>query len=443
MKKLALLAWLLYRALRDRFPKREQAILLAVATCTMPTFQASVSYLSNAHHVIACLMSWVAASLARRGLRDFAKPREDSARWPKNSGFGYGLTAAAVLYATLCTYPPAAMFYWFLLGVFLFDLSPRPEGRLAKAMLYLGGIGLLSMGAYYVHLRVLALGLRKVPDYLAAPDGHMLTLEPLAHLGWFVRVPLTDALNLWNIWPKQVIAVWVGGLVALGLVLRFCRDFTDTKQYASVGKAAFRSAAKCLALLGIVLLTFAPNLATVHKIPYYRCMLALAPYLLFLVAQSVYLLAQAARRFLRTAESSVVTGILGVACCVGIWSAHYNMQNYFAFSIATEVLYIKSAIRAAGPRGFERIVIVKPDPEYGLSFVTPRGSRADEFAAPATGFAQDIPFLVRGVILDLNAEAGQQGKYPDMRPEVVDKSKFKGARPRDLVIDMSRLRGFY
>jgi len=102
-------------------------------------------------------------------------------------------------------------------------------------------------------------------------------------------------------------------------------------------------------------------------------------------------------------------------------------------SAATELRYVKRALREADLAGVTRIHVIRPDRPIAAA-----QWRYDEFAVPTTAFAQDVPWIVKAAMKEV-------GRLEQWNYDIVGNgAKGEANVPRDgrtLVIDMTELEG--
>ena len=431
--QLSLLAFLVYWWLRKHGFERLHALLLVIAAYTLPAFQSGVGTISNSHHVTACLFAFGATILAWQGAVELERQSGKHPRSHLIKACLYAIVAIALIILTLATYQAAAMFYWFLIAITLFAVDVASPGRWIRRYGYLFGTAFLAMLIYFCYLQ----SLPARTDVTYTPE---IATDYSAKLRWFIKEPLINALNLWKLWPSRALAFLTGGVILAGWTVSLFLAFWKATKKIKPGKAALRCGLKYGLILVLVPLCILPNLVAKHHVGAYRTLTVFSVYLLLLLVWSLGTLIRVlpGEKFRRSA----LTVLLLFGCGLGIWTSHYNMMNYYNFPQTLELRYIKSAIRQAGPEGYDKIVIIKPAPFPNYSFVAPAG-RYDEFATPATGFAQDISQIVTCAIRELNLEHAGQGPYKERTPVICEKSEYKGHDSRTLLIDMTRLGGFY
>jgi len=428
---LAVLGFLVFVWLRRHGFVREHAFLFVIAAYTLPAFQSDVGTISNSHHVTACLFGFVATGLLWFGVGQVeARPGVGIlSRWVK--GVIFAAAGIAAICATLMTYQPSAMIFWFLLAAALLNVPVGSPGRWNLRLALLTAAGAAGMLIYYLFMKSL-------PSADGQAYSTAVTGEYWRKIEWFVGEPLSNAMNFWKLFPSRALALWVGGVLVAGWAASLLTEvWLACKQVA-----AWRLAVRCLLKYGVapilVLLCYLPNLAAAKDHCSYRTMLVLSPCLLLLLLWAVGGLL---RVLPERRRKKVVTAILLAGCLLGVWTAHFNMMNYYVLPQTMELRYIKARIAQAGADGFDEIVIIRPDPP-GYSFVASQ-SRYDEFATSATGFVQDIPQIVVCAIRELNRERRGLKPFEEIRPTSVLKKDFEGPKEGTLVIDMTRFDGLY
>lgn len=411
---------------------RLYAIPFAVAALTLPAFQTGVAYLSNFHQIAVWLFAFAAAGLAWRGsseIQELPTTRRAILR-----ALACALPAGALICVALLTYQPAAMMYFCLIAIPLLCTDLITKKGWSIRYMYLLAIPFLTMGAYFVWVHFTS-------DKDAAYSV-VLTTDYLRKARWFLREPLMNALNFWKLWPSRTLAISAAIVIGLGLLADLARTIYRNRQEWARNGFWVSCLAKYLLIVLFVPLCYLPNLAARADYSAYRTLTVLSFYLIFLLFWGVVSLCRVVPGRYR---KKVVAGILAAGCLVGIWTAHYNVMNYYVFPQTLELRYIKSAIRQAGPDGFDRIVVVYPPPVRDYSFTSRAGGRYDEFGPPATGagFIQDIPQIVICAIRELNRERTDGRPFPQVQAEARLKEELGQPDERTLVIDMTRLDGFY
>lgn len=430
----SVLAFLVYTWLRRGAFCREHALLLVIGMYTLPAFQVVIGTVCNSHLVIACLVALAGAALARRGSAEFDR---STGRMPRKAWITaalFGMATVALVCLALSIYPPAAMLYWFLIGISLLQVDARSPGRWIRRFGYEAGAHVVATLLYFIYLKSLP---------IAADGSYTLAVNTAywSKLVWLVNEVLVNALNFWKLWPSRTLALYSGVLILAGWVLAVISTVWKARKNRPLARLAIHCGFRYGLVLALLPLSYTANLAAKFNYAAYRTLLVLGPFLLLLAAWSVWtvmglILPHRIRR-------AAMTAVLLSGGAVGIWTAHYNLQNYCVLSTTIEVRYIKSAIRNAGPDGYDKILIIKPDPAPDYSFVAPT-ARYDEFGVPATGFGADIPQIVICAIRELNLERPGKTPFRESRPEIVNKSEYKGQHDEGvLVIDMTRLHGFY
>jgi len=442
---LAMLAFLTQWWLRKHGVGKLHAILFVIAAAMLPAYQSGVGTISNGHQIAACLMAFVGTILAWKAselIYSLGGGRKAIVKFAVLSLLGGGGVAA-----TLMTYQPAGMIYWFLLAVPLLTTDLATKGKWLIRYVWLFVINGLSMGVYF-----LCVGLRAkaTTNYSVA-----FATDLDKKIDWFFSLPLRNAMNFWNLWPSErggmtIRQLWSSDTIALTaaivIVAGILADFIWTLYSGRAHFAKVKFWISCLlkyVLVGLfVPLCYLANIAASGDHDSYRTLSVLSLYLVFLLFWAVYSLF---RVIPQPHRKRAIAAVLLVAVFVGAWTAHSNLMNYYALSLTMELRYIKARIAQAGPDGYDKILVLRPEPIYLYSFVAPK-SRYDEFAIPATGFEQDVPDIITCVIQELNRENRGPKPFKLLAGEdrkTMLKSEFKGADERTLVIDMTIFHGLY
>jgi len=178
------------------------------------------------------------------------------------TGKGMFLPFFSFLFA-LTTYPPAAMFYWTMAGMYILFVQDRQgvtyKKTMARAMTVgLSGISIFAIAIFLTHYSLA----HKTISPLYNP--FVISQDWTGKLSWFFQEPLGNALNLWNIFPKTALSILVSGFIILTLLIILLRKFNNLGQLRHLGL-----------FIVVLFLTFLPNLAARENAAFYRCLIAL------------------------------------------------------------------------------------------------------------------------------------------------------------------------
>ncbi len=359
-----LLAWLFYLALRRAGMRQPFALTIPLLICATPPYEVYVGWETCAFFPYAAVLAGAALFAADHALkRRLTKP-----------GILAGSAAVALLSLALMIYQPAAMVFWVFAAISLFG---RPASLRSTAK-RLGAYGLVM--ALTLAVEYLATLLLPGMMYGTTPSGRAaLVQHPLAKALWFIRQPLVDALNLWNLLPHVSIAGLMAVFTLAGLLL-----FLPGKPVERGGKF--------LLALALTPLSYLPNLVVQDdSSPYrtqagltslvvlYACF-ALLGWLAF--AFKAKLLKEALRkRQLSTGKLAMrlAAAVLVGGALVGSALAANNVTSYFVVPQAQELSIVAGHLNDAALAQATSIYIIGCTADDSLSPVV----RYDEFGLPS------------------------------------------------------------
>ncbi len=191
------------------------------------------------------------------------------------TGKGLVIPALSFLFA-ITIYPPAAMFYWTLTGMYILFVRDR-FSVLFKNNIFrfmaVGSTGLLiyAILVFFTHYFFS----HKIGSSLYNP--YAITPDWPGKLQWFFQEPMGNALNLWNIFPKAATSIIVSGLIASGALVVITRN----------GVALTCLWQLCLFIF-VFFLTFLPNLAAKGNAAFYRCLFPLTSLIWLLLVWAIF-----------------------------------------------------------------------------------------------------------------------------------------------------------
>jgi len=170
-------------------------------------------------------------------------------------------------------YPPAAMFYWTMVGMnvlFTRDRSSKVFRNNLWRFMGAGAAGLLIYGfsVFFMHYYFA----HKMANPLYNP--YEIASNWPNKFQWFFREPLNNALNLWDIFPKAGTSIFVIGFIGFTALFAIIKRF---KQVApQQRKDTVLTYTWQLGLfMGVFFLTFLPNLAAQGNAAFYHCLVPL------------------------------------------------------------------------------------------------------------------------------------------------------------------------
>jgi hypothetical protein len=358
------LAWLLWKALDRAGLSPVASASAALLVCTMPPFQVYASWAVEAFLGPVAILSGCAvrsAELAHARISPMCRA---------------GLLGLAVVLQTLALtiYQPVAMFFCVFLAITLFvpgEVGPQHPRRLLLPGAVLAAALVLAFLVYRVGVAMYGSSLSSARKNVTA--------EPWTKITWFVQAPLKDALNLlW--WPSSgPLAILVAALLVTGLLMHF----RGTVRERLLGLAI---------ALGLVPLTYLPNLVAGESWSAYRTQAALSG---LIVVYGVLAVHGLAARWITRRTLSWGLAVATACSCV---LASINVVTYFVHPQALELAVLREQLRRAD---ISQARIVRIRRARWQDSVAPR-ARYDEFGLPSTV----APWTPRAMVALLLREMG-------------------------------------
>ena len=312
---IAILAFLIYRALAGAQWRRYPAICTALLIVTLPPFQVYASWALAASYPLAAITAAAAFYLA-----DCVSKQSGRRKLGAIAG------SLLLLWLAVANFQPAMMFFWVFAAIALLSGEATFGSISRRIVLY----GLLTSGGLLLGLATFAIGRAKYV-YLLPPERVGFTHNLSGKLYWFFDNPLRDALNLVNLWPDGTIAVALAAFILCGMVGYFR------------GGPADRLFKLLLAVL-ILLLSYAPNLVTAENWSSYRTQLVLTS----LVALYAIMAVQGYATMLTGRGCGrAVAAVLTLLAGAGVLTAAYSVDTYFAIPQNLEQRLIRSQLSQA------------------------------------------------------------------------------------------------
>jgi hypothetical protein len=325
---------------------------LAVAFTTVPAFQVFSAWSIASLYVLPALGGFAAVELARRTVSGVPVRRAL-----------YGLGAVLSLLMALFLYQPSAMFFWLFVAIALFDQSPLSgeKGKLLLSFCFVfGAASVADLVFFEVSKHVLGTA------SLLPQRSHLSTDLP-AKMNWFLHGPLFESFNLNRLTPTPKFAVEIGTFLAAGLMLFFQGSFV-----ARLSQFVFA--------LGLIVLSYLPNLAIAENFGTYRTQTALEPLVLFyifLASQGFYRLLQSVSKDKLDLALPFQVLTAGL-CAINLMVAHCHLENFFVVPQTLELSLMKSQLEGEFGHAMQQKPISLTREETFAPFV-----RYDEFGLPS------------------------------------------------------------
>jgi hypothetical protein len=338
---IALLAYLLLRALtRAGWPPGRSAAL-ALIICTLPPFQVCAAWSLSFSVFYSCILAGLACRLT---LRAAERPR-----WQDVTG------ALALLLLAVTIYQVTIMYFVVFAAIDLF----RPDGstdRLGRRLVWLSG---MMMGGLVLGFLAYKIGLSLYRDILP-PGRSTLTHDIPGKLDYFFRAPLHDALQFSKLWPVPYLSWIVGAFIGSGLFLYF--------------RGPLR---RRLLLLGLAVIMvpgiYLPNLLAAENWGAYRTQLGLAS---LLMVYAFFALHGWARTL---GTLGAVDWLLPIAATLACMTATHNLIRYYAEPQMTELRIMRAQLAGLKLAKVTKLNVIGSTADSALN-----GALRDEFGLPSS-----------------------------------------------------------
>ena len=406
----ALLAWLLYRALLTAGLDRLQALLAPLFICAMPSFQVYVAWAIDAVALYAAALSGAALLIADRAL-DRWQTRQRPRRWQP---LVLGLGAIGLFVLGLTLYQPTAMLFWVFAAICLFvvERSLVATARRFAAYLILAAV---PLAVEYLLTKLLQL---QFPYYPGIVNRTQVVRDPVGKALWVVRIPLVNALNLSNLAANVTTAAVVAAFILIGLLLYFRGTL-----WARLGKLGIA--------LALIPLSHAPSVLAAVNQNSYRTMPGLSALLALYACLAWFGYLRGWReQWGREGGRRIATAGLAVAAAASAALAGVNVAREFVIPQYIEYQYVVGQLRAAVRTPATSIYFV---PACRCDSIAPL-LVYDEFGVPSTSHTEVTKFLVYDILQEIAPSKAH------LRFILASPSQPASNYPSGYVIDMRKLR---
>ncbi|MDP8264472.1 MAG: hypothetical protein P9M12_03215 [Candidatus Aceula lacicola] len=366
---LAFCALILFFWLRKKFFSSRNAFLLSLAVFTLPSFQIAVSQTAMTYQPVSILFAIGAFSSAYRiSLSDKIVRRIFNGRF---------VLSVFLFFCALSTYKPTAMFYWTMAGLVVLFSEFKDFSEIKNRMINLFSPAIVSLGLYVLVLRLIKPYFSRFNLWGYNP--YALTTDYFGKIGWFLREPLVNALNLWNIFPYKIAAAVGVTFVISAIALEVLRQQKEERIEFFINGFVRSSI-----LIILSLLSFLPNLVSSQSIFYYRCAGPLTVLVFFIFIWS----ARAWIQFIFQNRQRIVFSIaLLLLSFYGVVQAHQTILNYRVVPSQKEIQFVKDQMAKVNINEYEKIYFVQPEERY-------LKNRGDEFGNLTTVYSHNMVGLV-------------------------------------------------
>lgn len=347
----ATFVWLLWQTVLRRFLPERAALPATLGCLALPTFHFCIGA-STAYPIVlaAC------ASLGAGALAVFVLCYAANSTTRVTT---VGLAVAALLeLACLATYQPAAMCYWLALTPVAMDARFLSDVGFRKRATGAFAVGAAAIAIYFGVFKLAA-----TLHWIESPVRAGLTTDVVGKLAWFIEKPLLRALSLWGLYEwRYVVACGAVCVLVFG-----ARAVVNRR-----GEAGYPSVARLLTLSSLLMLCYAPVLATAESWPSYRSLVALSVFVYVLTLAAVH------RVYLRSsaASRSVLAGGGCLTIVAALISANRNVADNLVAVQRAELGFLLASLERPRDSSPPRAVHVVLSPfDRGADFPC----RSDEF----------------------------------------------------------------
>ena len=371
---LAGLATCFYSAFLSVRWSRWQAFTASMCLCSVPSFQVLLSWGTALQFVVPGIFAFAAWRILR------TKPEQLLTRILKYSLAFLSMTLAVTIYQ------PTAMLFWVFVAIGLSDLETPGKERLQFLLEAIA----IAAGAYVVDFAGFQLAKAHFGTGALLPGRSNLCTDVIGKIKWFVRYPLIDSLNFFRLQNSLSFALRSGVFIVAGILLYVRGNL----KYLGISLAI---------ALGIIPLSYLPNLLISESLSFYRTQTALMCLL------TLYAMV-ALKGFLKTFLCRGRAFTLIAFCSAVLFGlvAYSNVLVFFAVPQSLELSLLRQ--QARGEFGAQR---AKDPILFDTQFSLAPYIRYDEFGMPSS--AQEFDKKPLKVLLKLEAlQLANPASVPDL-----------------------------
>jgi hypothetical protein len=347
-----LLAYVLYLIFKANKFRTSHAFLLSILICTLPPFQIYLGWLLCLIDIYSVLLSALSFLVLFKAVF-----KEDGV---KKANVAIAVPISIILFvASLCIYQPTATTYWALAVIPLIKM--KNEDFVKKwylPFIIYFSTGVVSMLIYFKIIKIFNLILniefqsRGTLIHGAANIYHRLI--------WFIKYPLYNAINLWNIYTKEV-TLFVSVVIFASIFYEVSRIIATTYGRKKALNPLLNLLCKYLLVLIVIPLSYIAHLATVgNAVTYskgvlyvweFRSIPALQIVVLLLFYWGVMNTTELFKIVINLSvdlQNKIVTTGLVILTVVASLVANHNIDKYFVEHHTNEYRYVKNIIQRYG-----------------------------------------------------------------------------------------------
>lgn len=379
---ITLLAYIIFTIFRVNRFKDSHAFLLSISICTLPPYLAYISYLICIAYIYAAAFSAIAALLM---CNIYWRASLGERPWP----IMHVLTAITCIIIALLIFQPAAMLYWplALIPIVMHDNQPSKKRWLQLIAAYFI-IGLSSIALYW--------GLTKSILFFTGVTlswrAELIQLSDIPHkIQWFIRNPLRNALNLWDVFPSNKLGFTVLLIITAGIFYNPARAIKEKKN-----SSFMNSLLKLSLIMSALLLSYLPNLLIKDSWASYRTMVSLTTAVCILFGYAIINIVNAVfYNYSQQIKKIIIAMILSIVTAYGCYLSYTNLNKYIVMPQIKEVEYVKDAINSYGVSNLMRnkniyIRLVSDKALHAKGFLYEFGQISSQYCWATMSFSKKV-----------------------------------------------------
>ncbi len=290
-----------------------------------------------------------------------------------------------LLFLSIATYPSTAMFYWVMVGMYILFTPDRYSVQFRQNISRLIAVGTTGLVIYAALIYVMHFYFsHHLNNTFYNP--YLISLDYAGKFQWFIQEPLTNSLNLWNIFPKVTTSLVIIGFIFISAWAIFRKKLfaiEPSKRKAWVLTCLWQTALFII----VFFLTFLPNLVAQGNAAFYRCLLPLSSLTWLLL---VWALFQWQKIWPKIFTSMVITALLSTAVVYAGIKTYDNVLWYRVLPSYVEFKAYMDMAKELRSKKTDGVYVILP---YHFPV-----QRYDEFNVLTSDFTGEIYHLIYCVL---------------------------------------------
>ncbi len=325
------------------------AFLFSLVIFTSPPFQVLISWANEFSVVVPILAAILSAYSAN------AVPLQGKFYRPFLSVPTY--ISIFLLLFSISSYQCAGMFYWTMVGASIIMSKNQDWSEFKRKQLVFFSIGVFCMVVYGAFLNVTgAFYIQKVTGNY---NPYVLESDYWNKLIWFLKCPLSDSLQWWQIFPPKKYSYIVGGFIFLSCLLALGKTMLRKGDSIVIIKQNIRQGVIKFALIILLIpLTDLPPILNRGDPNFFRVLSALFP---FVITISMWALKEWITLFKDSIAKPIFTIVLMIMCYFGLYLANHNVLYYRVIPSTTTFCYYKEKLKELDFSRHRQIHVILPE----------------------------------------------------------------------------------